>query len=91
MNDPTFLVQELRAKAWQSTRYRKSAKRAEDHICYRAAEKIEELCRGENGSIPIRSVREIFTRLFNLTNDQRAYSWHEIQYALSEVEKAKND
>lgn len=34
-------------------------------------------------------VREIFTRHLNLTRDQRAYSWHEIQDALSEVEGRK--
>lgn len=93
MNDPIKLVEELRAKSWASARYKhgQQNKPREEHVCYRAAEKLEELIRGKNGSIPIRAVREIFTRLLNLSYDQRAYSWHEIQNCLKEIEKARDD
>lgn len=90
MDSPIELIEELSAKAWQSTRWSKG-KRPEDHVCQRAAAKIEELVRGKDGMVPVRSVREIFTRRLNLTYDQRAYSWHEIQDALAEVEEALHD
>lgn len=91
LSDPIKLIEDLRAKAWQSTRWKNTGKRPQDHVCHRAADKLEELVRGKDGSIPIKSVREIFSRLLNLHHDQRAYSWHEIQHCLSEVEKAKDD
>ena len=91
-DSPADLVNELNAKAWQSTRHSltrasRSPARLQDHVCHRAAEKITELCRGKDGVVPVRAVREAFTRLLNLTYDQRAYSWHEIQYALEQIEK----
>lgn len=92
MDSPADIVNELRAKAIQSFRTRSLAAMAsgrgpEDHVCHRAAEKITELCRGKDGNVPVRAVREAFTRLLNLHRDQRAYSWHEIQYALEQIEK----
>lgn len=89
-DSPTRLVEELSAKAWQSTRWSKGKKPA-DHVCQRAADKIVELCNGGHGMIPARAVREIFTRRLNLTHDQRAYSWHEIQDALEEVVRMATD
>lgn len=92
LESPADLVKELEAKAWQSTRHRltsagRTPARLEDHVCHRAAKKLEELARGPDGMVPLRVVRETFTRLLNLTYDQRAYSWHEIQHALGELEK----
>jgi len=89
-DSPERLVEELHAKAWQSTRWSKG-KTPKDHVCHRAADKIAELCAGKHGVIPARSVREIFTRRLNLSYDQRAYSWHEIQDALQEVERTASD
>jgi hypothetical protein len=41
------LVQELRNKAWASSRYRTGAEPREDHVCWRAADEIARL-RAEN-------------------------------------------
>ena len=82
------LVKELDAKAWASMRYTSGmrGRRREDHVCYRAARKLEELIAAPKGSVAVGVVRETFTRLLNLSYDQRAYSWHEVQHAIEAVE-----
>lgn len=90
--DPArLLVAELNAKAAQSTRHKtryKTPARQQDHVCARAAEMMLRLIHAPAGSVSTALVREIFTRRLDLTSRQRAYSWHEIQDALSEVTAA---
>ena len=88
MNTLILLLEELRAKAFQSTRYkaRGSTKNHQGHVCWRAAEKIEELDKAPKGFVPVSSVREVFSRRLGLHYEQRAYSWHEVQDALAEID-----
>ena len=51
-----------------------------------AAQKFKELIAAPKGHVPLSVVRETFTRRLNLSYDQRAYSWHEIQDSLSAVD-----
>jgi hypothetical protein len=57
--------------------------------CTSAADVIEEYARRLSDSIPKSRAREVFSRRLNLHYDQRAYSWHEIQDALEEIEALK--
>lgn len=90
------LIKELDAKAWQSTRHRsgKNGKHPfprEQHVCYRAARKLEELIAAPRGHVAVGVVRETFTRLLGLWRDQRAYSWHEVQHALKAVDEMRSN
>lgn len=90
MSDLALLVTMLRDKARQSVRRRPGHPgnhigRERQHVCSSAADVIEKLIAAPAGHVAISEVVFIFNEALGLTRDQKAYSWHEIQYALDQV------
>ena len=77
------IVDELQAKAHQSTRRRGYA---EDHVCWRAAKEIvrlRELSDASEAEKGWRCFWKGFSDFLNLDREQSRYSWHDLMEACS--------
>jgi hypothetical protein len=74
------IIEELDAKAWQSTRWNKG-KRPADHVCHRAAREIERLRAIADAPAADKGWRTFwhaFCDHLDLHRSQRVYGWHEL-------------